>query len=471
MSSNSIGTINLTNKIRLVEESLRSPVYILGEEKWTIEERMAHYGVPGVSIAVVENNQILWAKSYGVSDKKSKLKATNKTLFQAASISKPITAYGALTMADEGLLDLNGKVNDYLKSWTVPSNELTQKQPVLLGQLLNHTAGLTVHGFPGYSVDENLPSLVQVLNGDKPANTKAIEVDLEPGTQFRYSGGGYTVLQKLMADVEGAPFSEIMENRVLRPLGMNDSYFLQPLPPTTKASVASGYLPDGSLVEGRIHIYPEMAAAGLTTTASDLAKFVIKVQEALRQIESPIPLEKLIKQMLPQNDDWPNGYGFFGYETVQGNRSYFSHSGWNAGFSSAIIGHTANGNGLVVLTNSNHPEFIEELRNSVADVYEWEDFLLDTVESIPFSKEEKVTISDLYDYSEKMTLRVFEENGKVFTQYRDLPKTELLKIGDNKYIQRTNSNRITFLKGSEGQVNIGFINSSGVFLEVSPVSD
>src|SRR6266704_996806 len=204
-----------------------------------------------------------WAKGYGVAEPGGKVPVTTRTLFQAGSISKPVAAAAMLALVEQGKLSLDEDVNMKLKSWKVPENEFTKEQKVTLRRLASHTAGLTVHGFPGYDVDEKVPTLVQIFNGEKPANTDAIRVDFVPGTEERYSGGGVTIEQQLMMDVSGKQFPVLMKETVLDKIGMSDSSYEQPLPPARAAMTAGGVYADGKPVHGKWHVYPEMAAAGM----------------------------------------------------------------------------------------------------------------------------------------------------------------------------------------------------------------
>lgn len=200
-----------------------------------LEKLIELYHVPGLSIAVIDNFQIVWAKAYGVIETGSSKPVTSRTLFQAGSISKPVAATGALSLVEQGKLSLDEDVNQKLKSWKVPENEFAKNQKVTLRRLMSHSAGLTVHGFPGYDVNDPVPTLVQIFNGEKPANTAPIRVDFVPGTQSRYSGGGVTIEQQLMMDVTGKPFPALMREIVLGKIGMTDSSYEQPLPPPLAA--------------------------------------------------------------------------------------------------------------------------------------------------------------------------------------------------------------------------------------------
>ncbi len=283
---------------------------------------MKLFHVPGLSVAVFDQGKILWARGYGVTEAGSNHPVTTHTLFQAGSISKPVTAAATLALVEQGKLALDEDVNLKLRTWKLPENEFTRDQKVTLRRILSHTAGLTVHGFPGYaSADaathttaEPIPTVVQVLDGAKPANTKPVRVEMVPGTKFQYSGGGVTVEQLLVTEAEGKLFPQIMRERVLDKIGMADSTFEQPLPPARMAMAASGTQSDGSVLPGKRHIYPEMAAAGLWTTASDLAKFAIETANSANGKSNRILSQKMTQEMLKSqtNDpESPVGLGFF----------------------------------------------------------------------------------------------------------------------------------------------------------------
>ena len=322
-----------------------------GDKPWTLAERMEHYGVPGVSIALVRRFRISWVRNYGLADRGTGQGVTPDTLFQAGSISKPVAAFGALQMVEAGQLSLDEDVNASLKSWKLPENEFTADNKVTLKQLLSHTGGLTVHGFWGYPVDQPVPTLQQVLDGSGPANSDPVRVDKMPGEGFRYSGGGYSIAQQMMIDAAGKPFPELMHGLLLGPAGMNHSTFEQPLPDGKLQNAAAGVLPFGADVTGKHHIYPEMAAAGLWTTAGDLALFVIEMQNALAG-RSELLSQDMARTMVFAVD---SGYGLGFTVRDQGGHGYFGHGGWDEGFSAEMTASVDGGYGVIVMTNSNHP--------------------------------------------------------------------------------------------------------------------
>ena len=326
-------------RIRSVEQGLRPAVSISGQPqpKWTIAERLKFHKVPGVSIAVIADGKLAWARGYGVVAANGRA-VDAQTLFQAASISKPVAAMVALRLVDEVKLSLDEDVNLKLRSWKVPENEFTKSEKVTLRRLLNHSAGLTVHGFRGYAADEPVPSLLDLLDGRKPANSAPIRVDIAPGTKHRYSGGGYEVMQQLVTDITEKPFPQLAQELVLGPLGMTRSTYQQPLPASLEANAAAGHDRDGATIKGRWHTYPEMAAAGLWTTPSDLARFVVELQKGGRVLKPATQREMLTKVL----GDYGLGLGL----AETGGHKSFSHGGANEGFRCILFGYLDSGRAL-----------------------------------------------------------------------------------------------------------------------------
>jgi CubicO group peptidase (beta-lactamase class C family) len=329
---------------------------------------MELYKVPALSIAVIDDYKIIWAKGYGTTGTGSSAPVTTKTLFQAGSISKPVAATGALYLVEQGKLALDEDVNRKLKTWKVPENEFTKDQKVTLRRLMSHTAGLTVHGFPGYDVDAPLPSLVQIFNGEKPANTAPIRVDLIPGTVQRYSGGGVTIEQQLMMDVTGKPFPAQLRETVLDKIGMSDSGYEQPLPPARAAMTAIGTYSEGKPVHGKWHIYPEMAAAGLWTTPTDLAKFAIEIAQSRRGKSNRVLSQKMTEEMLTEVKDGA-GLGFF---VEKENPGQFGHNGADEGFQALLTMNSESGKGVAIMADSDNGINVANfVLHSIAKEYAW----------------------------------------------------------------------------------------------------
>jgi CubicO group peptidase (beta-lactamase class C family) len=340
-------------------------------KRMVIEERMAYYNVPGVSIAVINNNQIEWAKGYGVLENGRSDPITPDSLFQVASVAKVIVATATLHYVDNGTIDLDRDVNQSLLSWKIPENQFTSEEKVTLRRLLSHSAGVTVTGFRGYAFDEELPNLEQILNGESPANSPPIRVDIVPGTQYRYSGGGYMIVQQLLEDTVGEPFPDIIQNTIFEPWGMTASTCEAPLPERFRAVAASGHRGDGTIIPGGWHTYPEIGAgASMWATSPDIARFAIKVMQAyMGQPDKVLSQEMAIEMLTPQIDD--RGLGPLVYDDG-GDLFYFMHPGANDGYKSLLVAYPERGQGVVILTNGENGEALNrEILNSVSIEYGW----------------------------------------------------------------------------------------------------
>ncbi|SPF50350.1 Beta-lactamase [Candidatus Sulfopaludibacter sp. SbA4] len=360
---------DLDQKIQRVTQGLRPASVSKGAAipKMTITERLQFYKVPGVSVAVMQDGKVEWARGFGVTSAEGGKPVDAETLFQAASISKHVAAMVALHVVDEGKLSLDEDVNLKLRSWKVPENEFTKTEKVTLRRLLNHSAGLTVHGFPGYAAGAPVPSLVEILDGKKPANTDPIRVDVVPGTLWRYSGGGYEVMQQLVMDVTGKPFPQLAREIVLGPLGMSRSTYEQPLPSRYGGNAASAHHADGMTIPGEWHTYPEMTAAGLWTTPSDLLRVVRELQTGSHVLKPETQRQMLTKVL----GDY--GLGLALAET--GGQKSFSHGGSNAGFQCMMFGYLEGGRGAVVMTNGDRGGALAgEILRSIAAEYGWPDY-------------------------------------------------------------------------------------------------
>lgn len=367
---------NISARIQRVENGM-PPIPLESNQpplQLNLEKLMQLYKVPGVSVAVIDNFKIAWAKGYGVTKAGGSAPVTEHALFQAASISKPVSATGSLWLVEHGKLALDENVNLKLKSWQVPDNEFTKDQKVTLRRLVSHSAGLTVHGFPGYAVGTPIPTLVQILNGEPPANTAPVRVDTEPGTKYNYSGGGITVEQQLVMDVTGKPFQVFMRETVLDKIGMTDSTYEQPLPPARAAMAATATHSEGTSVPGRWHIYPEQAAAGLWTTPSDLAKFAIEIALSKQGKANRVLSEAVVREMLKQQIavDGQEGMGLGLALGDYKNPQEFGHDGSNEGFRSMLVMFADSGKGVAIMVDSDNGVAIENaVLQSVAKEYGW----------------------------------------------------------------------------------------------------
>jgi len=340
---------DIAGQIERIENGLLPYHVVPGETAFNIKERMRQYNVPGVSVAVISDGKILWARGWGKTDAENGTPVNTETMFQAASISKPVAAAGALLLVEQGLLSYDSDVNKTLQSWQYPENEFTRTEKVTLRRLLSHSAGTNVHGFPGYSYSESIPTITELLDGAAHSNTDPVRVAAEPGSQWQYSGGGTSIVQLMMSDVTGLPFDEMMQKHVLEPAGMEYSTFSQPLPESFRSNAASGHLADGTPIDGKYHTYPEQAAAGLWATPTDLARFAIEIQSAYTGKEGRVLSPRLAKEMLTlEAGNW--GLGFSIEQEIDGD-FWFTHGGSNAGFRAYFAMLCKRGTGVIIMSN------------------------------------------------------------------------------------------------------------------------
>lgn len=356
-------------RIERVENRLRHPVAVRGEAARTmaLAERMRALHVPGLSVAVIDGGKLAWAHAYGVADAASGRPVTPDTLFQAASISKPVTAVLSMRLAGQGRIALDEDVNRRLRAW-----KLAGAQGVTVRSLLSHTAGMPPGGVPGYGAADPLPTLAQVLEGAPPAHNPKAEVQVVPGSRYAYSSLGYAVLQQYLADAAGRPFDVLAHDDVFAPLGMRDSVFAASPPSRLAVRMAFGHEPDGSVIEGGWRRYPELAAAGLWSTASDLARMVLALQRAAAGHGGPFLSQGQAELLFtPVRNDYGLGFEL----DHQGMQRAFHHSGANGGYQALMFGYVESGQGAVILSNGAGAwPLIEELMRSIATEYGWQDY-------------------------------------------------------------------------------------------------
>lgn len=351
--------------------------FLLKDQPLNLETRMNKLGVHGVSIAVVHNYKLDWAAGFGMADVEAKKPVTKETLFIPGSISKPVHTLAILQLADQKKLDLFTDVNQYLQSWKFPYDAAAKGKKITLAQLLSHSAGVSVHGFgfTRFKPGDALPTIPQVLDGKAPAANPPVRSLFEPGLQYQYSGGGTLISQMLLMDHTRQAYAPYMKAHVLGYLGMTHSFYDQPLPETKRADVATGYtqMNGGKALEGKVPVMPQQAAAGLWTTASDLARFVIQVQMGLKGDGTSLISKQVAEWMTTSYTKANTTLGLFIEERT--GQNYFYHSAGNPGFMGKMMGSLEGGNGVVVLANSDaHPELLDEVIQAVGEVYQWPGF-------------------------------------------------------------------------------------------------
>jgi CubicO group peptidase (beta-lactamase class C family) len=431
-----------------------------------VTEQMARRHLAGLSLAIVQDGKIISARAYGVTDSGSNRPVTTNTLFQAGSISKSVAALGALHLVEHGKLALDADVNSTLKTWKLPSSEFTTTKPVTLRGLLSHSAGLTVHGFPGYDADSSMPTLVQVLDGARPANTPAIRNEAAPGARWNYSGGGYTIMQQMMIDVTGQSFPSYMKQAVLEPVGMTHSSYEQPLPPALAATTAAGHYQDGRLVHGRWHIYPEMAAAGLWTTPSDLVRFAIEVQQAYNGKSSKVITPAMAKQMLTDQKD-NDGLGVF--LQGSGHTLVFSHNGRDEGFDALLNATAETGQAVAIMINANDDSrLVGRIAEFIARKYHWPSasaYVPPAAVTIPAAQ--LAAVAGRYEVANNQMAAFIAQNGRLYSSVSGIPDEEYRPIGNDVFVSSDRDVRLTFTRDASGAV-IGITRTQGTNTRSAP---
>ncbi len=409
--------------------------------------------IPGLSLAIIQDGKIVKAQAYGFVDKAGTKPLTTATLFQAGSISKSVAAVGALHLTELGKLSLDEDVNVKLRTWKVPENEFTTNKKVTLRGLLSHTTGLTVHGFPGYEVGKPIPTVVQILDGSPPANTAPVRVDFVPGTRWRYSGGGYTVMQQLLLDVTGKPFPQFMQETVLGPLHMTESTYEQPLPAGKATQTATGHYGDRMLVKGRWHIYPEMAAAGLWTTPSDLARFAIGIQQSRAGKSGAVLSPEMTRQMLTDQKD-NDGLGVF--LEGDGPTMRFGHNGRDEGFDALMTAGAETGQGVVIMINANdNSRMLNRIVDAVAKHYHWTGYTTTMPAKRPVAQVDAKALTAYegrYEFANNRMITFLATNDRLFTLVDGLPDEEFVPETATRFASADREASLTFSPDATGRV-------------------
>jgi CubicO group peptidase (beta-lactamase class C family) len=447
-----MSTTESAARIRRIETGLRGEarVWSASPPVGTIEERLAFYAIPGLSVAVFADGEITWASGYGMNRAGANDAVTSDTIFQAASISKHVTALAVLRLVQDGTLGLDGDVNRSLTSWQIPANGDWQPR-ITLRQLLGHTAGLVSNWYPGYLRGAPTPTLLQTLNGDPPANTPPVHAVALPGTINRYSGSHYSVVQQLLVDVTGQPFPGLMRDLVLTPLAMSNSDFDQTYPDRRTDTTAHGHYVSGEPIGNGWQLLPEMAAAGLWTTPSDLAKIAMEIINAFHGRPTAFLSKEMVDQLLT-----PQIFDGYGLGTVlmpehEGSRR-FGHGGGNVGYECLTTAYLELGTGVVMMTNSEAGSTIfEELLGTITREYAW-----------PMERPERTatsidagtyaSLAGEYELRDGVTITVRAEAGELTLLFAAQPPVELVPRSKSAFFARPLNSEITFEQGEEGDV-------------------
>lgn len=351
-----------------VEEALLPNVAFTGETRpANVEARMAEHKVPALSVAVIRNGALDWSAAWGALETGSG-RAGCDSLFQAGSLAKPVTVLAALRMQQQGVIDFDKDIATHLASYTLPAGAQTAANPVTLRNLFTHTSGITPGGYDGYAQGQPIPTDVQTVRAEAPANSRKVEVLEAPGESLVYSGGGYTVAEIALQDTLKQPFEQIMQQWLLTPVGMRQADFTVPLPAASHAHAARGHRADGSVVPGGWHHHPEQAAAGLWATASDMAAFLVELHKGYVGTSEVFTQASIRELMANPIDRHAYGFRLIG----EGEDVFLTHYGGTVGYRAGMTLNLRTGDGAVYLANSDNGSNLgREFLAAVSRTYQW----------------------------------------------------------------------------------------------------
>lgn len=437
-----------------LENGVRGQVMFLGEPEVfsSMANKMAEYKIPAVSLAVIKHGEIDWADIYQNGDFPEQQKLDCTSLFQAASLSKPVTFFAAVRMHTASKIDLDKNIQTYLKNFILPIGKQTAENPVTLRNIFSHTSGITPGGYEGYARNLAFPSDIDILKGVAGANTAAIAVITPPNQQLAYSGGAYTLAEVALQDTFDNEFASIMKKWILNPVGMKHSDFAQPLPASAHKQVAKGYTRSGKVLEGGWRNHPEQAAAGLWSNSTDMAKFLIEIYNAY-QGKSSVFSQSDVKTLISHQRDG-HIYGFRVDET-DGEIS-ITHYGGNTGYNTGMTINLSSGNGLVYLINSENGWALgRDLLLSTAQIYQWKNFTRTYVYRKKVDSETLSGLAGNYKWNNRddFSVRFHESNNFVSLLFPGGDEYKLTPIagGELEFIHQNSGDKVTFLKKDGGQ--------------------
>lgn len=412
--------------------------------RMTIPEMMKQDNIPGMSLSFIDNGEIAWTKHYGYANLEDSIPVSSETVFTGASLSKPITAIAALNLVEKGLLDLDENVNLKLKEWNLPETTLTENEKVTLRRLIAHNAGIKNDLWSSYLPNEEIPTLTQMLAGEAPSVDPATSVINEPGSKMVYSNPGYSIIQKLVMDVKGEAFDQIIDELVFTPVGMENSSFKQPIPDDLMQRKATGYTKD--LEPYPYRLFPYQAAGGIWTTPEDISKFMITLLSDHHKGTNTLVSKEITQTIFKKYiDRYVFSLWNWGEDIV------FMHYGSNQGFNCMMYGSVNKNQGIVVMTNSDNSfGFFDYLQRAVNSEYGWEyvkpEILTPTTLDISWID----PFLGTYEWRESNVI-ITKDNTNVLLQIDN--ETYILdQVGERVFVLAEKPIKITFPKNIEGKI-------------------
>lgn len=424
------------------------PVHYLKDniDKKSISQMMEDENIPGVSIALFDNGKITW-QTYGYANLIDSIKVTQNTVFNGASLSKPVTAMAALNLVEQGVLTLNEDINKYLEGWKVPENKFTEHEKVTLKRLISHTAGFERYVQSSFFPDEELPTIEQMLAGEKPSVDPAVSVVSVPGQKEVYSNPGYSVLEKLLEDVTDKAFHDILAELIFEPVHMTHSSFEQPVPNHLSQQMATSY--SNELEPYPYKLFPFKAAGGIWTTPTDLAKFLVTVLEDHHLGTNVILSKKMTDSLFTKN---PTRLGFAKIYNDESPDILFEHWGSNSGFTCYMVSSLQHKQGVVVMTNSdNGTSFLSYVARAVAIEYNWDLLQPKVFDPIALDRMEINKFTGKFKGGNEVLEFEMIKGNLHFLSATDTT-SKLIAVAENKFIAQTDNTLYEFLKNKAGEV-------------------
>lgn len=450
-----------SRRIKAVENGLLKAVVFEGEnpERMKIEERLAYYKVRGVSIAVIDNYAIEWAKGYGEANTEKAEAVTPGTVFQAAQLSQLLTSAATLAFLDRENFGLDRPVNEYLNTWKLPESRLTREKKISVRQILSHCSGIISLQYEGNEFLADLPTLDELLRGEK-GGYPPVYADSIPEEEMKYSEAGYAVVEKVLEDLSGLAFSDFMARTILQPLHMETSSFVRPLPEILYSKAAAGHTREGSPVEGKGNFYPVSAAMGLWTTPSELAGFAVELMKTALGLSQTVLSPDSAREMLSYQCGLRGLGPFIG---DSGDNLHFYLDGKCRGFSCFVVAYPVRGQGAVIMTNSDNGEYlIDEICRALSDAYKWPHFIPEIKKYYRLDPSVYQLYEGIYEVNPEYRLNVTHEDFYLIIQPTGQAATKFFVENTTTFFSTDPYIRIRFVQDSQGHVT-GLVLRQGDF--------
>lgn len=389
-----------------------------------IEERLAKHQLAGFSLVVFEDYEIVYSHESGVKSMNSNEKIDKNTAFSTASIAKPITAILCHLLEEKGIINLDDPIDNYLKRWHLPKSSFTENNNPTWKQFLNHTAGTSQQGFADFYLGDTIPTIKQSLLGQIPRYDKEIEFLFTPGSSWKYSGGGYVIVQMALEDHLGKPLARLADEYVFSPLGLENTTMVQPHEERFLTNVALAHDKNNEVIRTGLPITPQIGPSGLWSTPTDLAKIAIEIQNALRNKDNKVISHRMAKKLTEVTalKDAVGGWSYAGQRSFGfNNYDWIRCGGSNTGVGGDLFISITDGNGFAYLANGEKPNrlpVIGHTRSTLLNLMDWNyEIPQDSIQAIPATLKKKL-VGDYEDFlfGQGLPTSIVEKNDRLYVK-------------------------------------------------------